>query len=60
MFGNQDDDEDQDIWGSIFGKKKTSSNPLSNAFGGKQEGSFPNLMGIYKTRIIIIITHVET
>ena len=49
MFGkDQNDDDDQDIWGSIFGGKKKSSNPLAGAFGGKQEGSFPNLMGTHQ------------
>lgn len=47
MFGGNDqDDDDQDIWGSLFGKKKTN-NPIQNAFGGKKEGSFPTLMGIF-------------
>ena len=45
MFGGNDDDDDQDIWGSMFGKKK-SNNPLSN-IGGKDDSKFPSLMGVW-------------
>jgi hypothetical protein len=41
MFGG-DKDEDEDIWGSVFGSRKDSDS--GNLFGGKKESGLSGLM----------------
>ena len=54
MFGQKDDDDD-DIWGSMFGKKK-SSNPISDAFGGKKSGGLMGQLFFYKICYCLYLT----